>query len=198
MSDDDLRNNSEIYLASIAPRPIGTASIVNAAAQGNEPQPSNIAPGSIAHIRGSKLGLKAESPNLTGDELPFTVAGTTVSVNNQLARLFYVSPDDVVFVVPRGLANGPAQFLVTNSEGLSSMAEANISSVAPGIFTVNADGRGEAVALNADTFLRGPFDPSSGALRLALFATGVAQANSVSVTINGRCKPWSKLWRQRD
>ena len=166
VSDDDLRNNSEIYLASIAPRAIGAATIVSAAAKGNEPQPANIAPGSVAHIRGSKLALKTEAANLIGDELPFMVAGTTVTVNNQLARIFYVSPDEVVFVVPNGLANGPAQFIVTNSEGLSSMAEANISPTAPGIFTVTGDGRGEAVALNSDTFVRGPFDPSNGALRL--------------------------------
>src|SRR6185369_15027710 len=113
-------------------------------------------------------------------------AGTTVSVNNQLARLFYVSPDEIVFVVPSGLANGQAQFVVTNSEGLSSMAEATISPIAPGIFTVSGDGRGEAIALNADTLLRGPFDPSNGALRVTIFATGIARANSVAVTIKGR------------
>jgi len=186
VSDDDLRNNNEIYLASIAPRAIGAATIVNAAARGNEPQPSHIAPGSVAHIRGSKLALKTEAAKLNGDELPFAVAGTTISVNNQLASIFYVSPEEVVFVVPAGLANGPAQFLVTNAEGLLSMAEATISTTAPGLFTVAGDGRGEAVALNSDTLVRGPFDPSSGALRLTLFATGAAKATNVSATINGR------------
>jgi uncharacterized protein (TIGR03437 family) len=186
VSDDDLRNNSEIYLASIAPRSVGTATIVNAAAKGNEPQPSHIAPGSVAHIRGSKLALKTEAAILNGDELPFTVAGTTVTVNNQLARIFYVSPDEVVFLVPSGLANGPAQFVVTNSEGLSSMAAATISPTAPGVFTVSGDGRSDAIALNSDTLLRGPFDPSNGALRITIFATGLARANNVAVTINGR------------
>ena len=186
VSDDDLRNNNEIYLASIAPRAIGAATIVNAAARGNEPQPSHIAPESVAHIRGGKLALKTEAAKLDGAELPFTVAGTTISVNNQLARIFYVSPDEAVFVVPSGLASGPAQFLVTNSEGLSSMAEATISTTAPGIFTVASDGRGEAIALNSDTFVRGPFDPSSGLLRLTIFATGAAKASNLSATINGR------------
>jgi uncharacterized protein (TIGR03437 family) len=186
VSDDDLRNNSEIYLASIAPRAIGTATIVNAAARGNEPQPTHIAPESVAHIRGAKLALNTETAKLNNAELPFTVGGTTVSVNNQLARIFYVSPDEVVFVVPPGLANGPAQFVVTNSEGLSSIAEATISPTAPGIFTIAGDGRGEAIALNSDTLLRGPFDPSNGALRLTIFATGIARASSVVVSINGR------------
>src|SRR6185369_13083072 len=59
VSDDDLRNNSEIYLAIVAPRPIGVATVFNAAAVGTEPQPMLIAPGSIASMHGSTLALAA-------------------------------------------------------------------------------------------------------------------------------------------
>ncbi|HKG59447.1 MAG TPA: lamin tail domain-containing protein [Pyrinomonadaceae bacterium] len=159
VSDDDLRNNSEIYVASIAPRPVGAATVVNAAA----PQLANIAPGSIASIRGNALG-------------------TTVTVNGQAAQIFYASPAEVVFVVPSGLVAGSAEFLVTNADGLQSKAEAVISPTAPGVFN-NA---GEAIILNSDTLTRGPFDPSKGELRLSIFVTGVAQAGSVAVTINGK------------
>ena len=79
VSDDDLRNNSEIYVAEISPRPVGAATVMNGAAQGREPQPANIAPGSIASIRGNALG-------------------TTVTVNGQAAQIFYASPAEVVFV----------------------------------------------------------------------------------------------------
>jgi uncharacterized protein (TIGR03437 family) len=174
VSDDDLRNNSEIYVATIAPRAVGTASVVNAAA----PQLTNIAPGSIASIRGNALAVKTEA----NGELPFVVAGTSVTVNGQPARIFYVSPGEVVFVVPSELVAGPAQFLVTNADGLQSKAEAIISAAAPGVFNV----AGEAIILNSDTLTPGPFDPSKGELRLSIFVTGVAQARSVSVTINGQ------------
>jgi len=174
VSDNDLRNNSEIYVASIAPRTIGEATVVNAAA----PQLPNIAPGSIASIRGNALALNTE----TAEDPPFAVAGTDVKVNGQAARIFYVSAGEVVFVVPSGLAAGSAQFLVTNADGLSSKAEAVISPTAPGVFSVG----GEAIILNSDTLMPGPFDPSNGKLRLSIFATGVARANSVSVTINGK------------
>jgi uncharacterized protein (TIGR03437 family) len=159
VSDDDLRNNSEIYVASIAPRPVGEATVVNAAA----PELANIAPGSIASIRGSALG-------------------PSVTVNSQAAQIFYSSPQEVVFLVPSGLIVGPAQFLVTNADGLQSKAEAIISSTAPGVFN-NA---GEAVILSSDTLTPGPFDPSKGSLRLSIFVTGVARAGNVSVTINGK------------
>jgi uncharacterized protein (TIGR03437 family) len=171
VSDDDLRNNSEIYLAAVAPRPIGVASVVNAAADGNEPDPSLIAPGSIASIRGSALA---------------SLGATVVTVNGRSAKIFYAAADEVVFVVPGELSPGPAEFLVTNGDGLSSKAQANISAAAPGVFTVAGDGRGEAIVLNSDTLSPAPFDPSNGQLRLSIFATGAARAKNVSVTICGR------------
>lgn len=186
VSDNDLRNNSEIYLATIAPRPIGAATVLNAAAGGNEPEPTRIAAGSIATIRGSALSVRTEMAALTGGELPFSVAGTTVTVNSQAARIFYVSADEVVFLVPGTLANGPAEFLVTNLDGLSSKAEAVISAAAPGVFTAAGDGRGDAIVLDSDTLMIGPFDPSKGNLRLSIFATGAVRAKDVSVTINGK------------
>jgi len=171
VSDDDLRNNSEIYLAAIAPRPIGVAGVLNAAAQGNEPDRTLIAPGSIATIRGSALTSLGE---------------TTVTVNGRSAKIFYAGAEEVVFVVPDQLAAGPAEFVVNNGDGLVSKAEANILPAAPGVFTTTADGRGQAIILNSDTLNPGPFDPSNGLLRLSIFATGVAHAINVSVTICGK------------
>ena len=172
VSDDDFRNNSEIYLATIAPRSIGTATVINAAAGGNEPESTRIAPGSIAKIRGTALISKTERP--------------TVKVNDRSAEIIYASAEEVIVVVPDELASGPAEFLVTNAEGLSSRAEAIISSAAPGVFTVTGDGRGDAIILDADTLTIAPFDPSNGKLRLSIFATGVIQATHVSVTINAK------------
>ena len=187
VSDDDFRNNSEIYLASIAPRPdFGSATILNAAAQGHEPDPARIAAGSIASIHGTTLAFRSKAADFAGGDLPFTVAGTTVKVNGQPARIFYAAPDEVVFVVPNGLSNGPAEFVVTNSEGFSSKAVAHIATAAPGVFTASGDGRGEAIVLNSDTLTPGPFDPSKGQLRVSIFATGVAEGKNVSVTIRGR------------
>lgn len=188
VSDDDFRNNSEIYLASIEPRPaFGAATVVNAASQGREPEKSTqVAPGSIATIRGAALAFRTEAAMFAGSEPPFTVAGTQVKVNGQDARVFYASPEEVVFVVPDGIANGRAEFVVTNADGFSSKAEAVVSTSAPGIFTALGDGRGEAIILDSDTLAPGAFDPSHGELRLSVFATGVAHAKKISVTIKGK------------
>lgn len=188
VSEEDFRNNSEIYLASIAARPdFGPATVLNAASQGREPEKNTqIAPGSIATIRGNALAFRIEAAEFTGDEPPITVAGTHVGVNGQTAKIFYASPEEVVFAVPVGLANGPAEFVVTNSDGFSSKAVATISAGAPGIFTTSGDGRGAAIILNSDTLTPAPFDPSQSQLRLSVFATGTSHAKNVSLTIKGK------------
>ena len=185
VSDDDLRNNSEIYLSSIEARPeFGAATVRNAASLGREPgETTRIAPGSIATIRGSAIALRTETVK-TGPAL--VLAGTTVKVNGHPARMLYATTDEVLFVVPNGLLNGPAEFVVTNSEGFSSKAVANLSAAAPGVFTVKGDGSGEGIILASDTLIATPFNPSNGQLRLSIFATGVAQAQNLLVTIKAK------------
>ncbi len=191
VADQDFGNNSEIYVASVAARPqFGHATVVNEAALGKEPD-HKIAPGSIASVRGSVLAFKT-GWGISTDEMrisaepPFVVADSTVKVNGHAARMLYASPQEVIFIVPDGLADGPAEFVVTNSEGFPSKAEAIISRAAPGVFTVSANGEGEAIALDADTQTAGPFDPTSGRTRISIFATGASHAANVSVTINGQ------------
>ena len=186
VADNDLGNNSEIYLALPAPRAqFGVAAVLNAAALGSEPvQPATIAPGSLATIRGAALAFRTETGISTNP--PFALAGTTVKVNSQAARIFYASPEEVIFIVPEGLAEGPAEFVVTNADGFSSQGAALIATGGPGIFTVKGDGTGEAIVLDSDTQTAGPFDPSNGDRRLSIFATGVSHAGNVAVTINGQ------------
>lgn len=167
---NDFENNSEIYLASLPPRPeSGVGTVLNAAALGNEPiQPARIAPVSIAIIRGSAL------------------TGASVKVNGFVAQTLFTTPQEVVFVAPDDLADGPAEFVATNADGFEIKAAAMIARTAPGVFTVSGDGEGEAIVLDSDTFVAAPFDPTNGHLRLSIFATGVAHAQSVLVTINGQ------------
>jgi uncharacterized protein (TIGR03437 family) len=188
VSDPELGNNSEIYLASLTPRPqFGAATVFNAAAKENAAGALvQVAPGSIASIKGSALALRTEATKLSGGDPPFMLAGTTVRVNGQPARILYVSPAEVVIVVPKGLSAGSADFVTTNADGFSSKGVATISPAAPGIFTVAGDGRGDAIILNSDTLMPAPLDPSDGQLRLTIFATGVANVSDVSLTVDGQ------------
>ena len=189
VASNDMANNCEIYLAPLGPRAaFGVATVVNAAARGNEPSiVKAIAPGSIASIRGNPLAYKTEQAKLSpGGSLPLILAGTTVLIGGQQARIIYVSPEEVSVVVPPNASIGPAEIVVTNSDGFQLKAAAIISPVAPGVFTLGGDGHGEGVILNADTLVAGPFDPTNGQLRLTIFCTGVRNASHLLVNIAGR------------
>lgn len=151
--------------------------VLNAAALGNEPaEETRIAPGSIASFRGNSLG-------------------STVTVNGVAAMVFFASPTEVIFVVPENVALGPAEIVVTSADGFASKAAAIVSSAAPGVFTISADGKGEGIVLDADDLTAGPFDPTNGQRRLSIFATGVRHASSVSVTIGGQPTPVETVGR---
>ncbi len=78
--------------------------------------------------------------------LPNSLAGTTVVVRDsanvdRVARLFFVSPGQINFLMPAGLANGAAMVIVTNGEGKLATGAVNIAGVAPSMFAANANGR---------------------------------------------------------
>ena len=185
VSSNSFANNSEIYLASVSPRPaFGPLSILNGAAGDTQPGVDTIiAPGSIAMARGAALAFTTQeaAPGADGS-FPLRVSGTMLTVNGRPAQIFFASPEQVNFCVPAATEVGLAEIIVTNADGFISKDTVSIEPVAPGVFNTN----GEGVVLNADTLQVGPFDPGGGTLRLSLFATGVRHAVNASVTAAGR------------
>jgi uncharacterized protein (TIGR03437 family) len=79
--------------------------------------------------------------------LPTTLAGTAVRIldsagKEALAGLFFVSPTQVNYLMPSGLAAGLATITIVASDGISSIARAQIAPVNPGIFTADSSGTG--------------------------------------------------------
>ncbi len=186
-----LENKSEIYATGTAARPSsgGLTSILNQASLGHEPSPVKaVAPNSIAAAFGSALANTTQQSQRQADgTFPTNVGGTTVTVNGRAAQIFFVAPDRVHFLVPpQTEVGGNAEVVVTNADGFSSRGNVPILLAAPGIFTRTGDGIGEGVILNTDTSATGPFDPTSGNLRLSIFSTGVRNAITTTVNIAGR------------
>jgi len=83
---------------------------------------------------------------------PTTLAGTTVRVTDSagvesLAPLYYVSPGQVNYLLPKGIAPGPAKVVFQAGGGRSYADWVRVESVAPGLFAANASGAGVAAAL---------------------------------------------------
>jgi uncharacterized protein (TIGR03437 family) len=143
----------------------------------------------------------------TSTPLPTTLANTQVAVKDslgteRLAPLFFVSPDQINYQLPSGMATGTATITVLRGNSVASAGAAQISLIAPGIFAANADGQGVAAAIvlrvkadgtqifepvaKLDTgqnkFLPDPIDlgPESDRVFLVLFGTGFRYRSTLS------------------
>src|SRR5437016_1864067 len=105
---------------------------------------NTIAPDSLATIFGANLAQTTASATLDDlGQLPTELGATRVEVDGQEARLFYVSPGQINFVVPGEIAASTTTVLVRSTDtNASQVAAVRIASSAPAIFTSDATGRG--------------------------------------------------------
>jgi uncharacterized protein (TIGR03437 family) len=181
------------------------ASTVNAASF----DATSISSGAIASLYGANLSDNtASTPSAN---LPNSLGNVTVNVKDSVgttyvAPLFFVSAGQINFLVPTGLANGSATATVLKNGSPVAISRLQISSVAPALFSANANGKGVAAAYfatavnpvvfaftcgNADSCVSAPFDLSTapGGAVLVLYGTGIRNntgLGSVTVTIGGR------------
>ncbi len=169
-------------------------------------QGDSVAVESIVTAFGNELATTLAVASST--PLPTELGGTTVRVRDRagkesLAPLFFVSPTQINYQVPLGTAIGLANVIVTNRSGVVSTEVINVVSVAPGVFTADASGRGLPAAvvlrIRADgsqvyediyrfdpaqnRFVAVPIDlgDASDQVVLVLFGTGWRNRSSLSV-----------------
>ncbi len=110
---------------------------------------ADAAPASIVSAFGD--GLATMTAAATTPTLPSLLGGTHVTLRDSAgqevnAPLFFVSPQQVNYLVPAGLAEGLATVTITNAAGASSRGLLNLTRVAPAIFTADASGKGYPAA----------------------------------------------------
>ena len=91
----------------------------------------------------------AQTTSLT---FPATLAGAAVTITDsngvkQTAPLFYVSPTQINFVAPKGLATGSGTVTITNSAGTSASFPTKIAQVSPSLFAADSSGKGAPAAV---------------------------------------------------
>ena len=168
----------------------------------------NFAPDELVSLFGSNLANTTVQAATV--PLPPSLGGDTVSVTDSAgvvrpAGLYLVSPGQINFVIPSGTAPGAALITVTNSNapaGAVIPIPITIASVAPGLFTASANGKGLAAAqiirVRADgtqtteSVSATPINIGSDTLYLVLYGTGIRNRKSngiVTCTINGQSLP---------
>ena len=112
-------------------------------------QQGPVAPDSIVAAFGNGLAVGTQSASTL--QLPFLILGTSVQVRDSLgisrqAPLFFVSPQQVNYLIPLGTAVGEAHFTISSGDGKTSAGTIQVAPVSLGIFSANADGKGVAAA----------------------------------------------------
>jgi len=145
-------SGTEIFLFKIPnPPDVSEGGVVNNGSFA--PSPAPVAPGSIAAVFGTNLNdgtLVLGSSFGANGRLTTTLGGSSASVNNIPASLFYSTPGQLGIQIPFEVTGTSATIRVTVAGQTSAPRAFAIDTVAPGIFTTTADGRGTAAVLHQD------------------------------------------------
>jgi uncharacterized protein (TIGR03437 family) len=170
-----------------------------------------VAPDSLGSIFGTNLASTKEQA--VSQPLPFSLGGVTITVQDSAGtsasvRLLYVSPEQINFLMPSGLATGVATFTITGGARSPLTTIGAVGQVAPALFSMSGNGSGLAAATAVRVMAGNPvlqtpvplFDcsnPTCTALPidvgldapvyLTLYGTGIRNVSSldhVLVTIN--------------
>jgi uncharacterized protein (TIGR03437 family) len=143
-----LRGSTDLFLLRLADltAPPPALTIVSAASY----RGGAVAPDSIAAAFGRAFADSVLLPE--AGTLPTILGGLSVELldaagSPHQARIFFVSPGQINFLVPAQAAPGHATITIRGPNSLEVSAPVQIAAVAPGIFTAEASGRGVAAAL---------------------------------------------------
>ncbi len=165
------------------------ASVVNAATyQASVP----VAQGSLASLFGG--GLTGETATVSSATWPKTAANRQLVINDDLqAPIYYIGPTQVNFQVPSNTPLGAVRIAVRTADTGELVAGGSllVSAAAPGIFTANQAGTGQAAVVNQNGTLNSASNPAPAGSTILLYGTGQGQV-SPAVT-DGTAAPSAPL-----
>jgi uncharacterized protein (TIGR03118 family) len=159
-------------LGSLAP-PETILTVVNAASL----QSGTIAPGEMLELTGITIGpspsASAVMPTAGSlGRIASSLAGVTVTLNGAPAPILYTEASQTNIVAPYELAGFSSASLSVTYQGQTFTMQVPVALSAPGIYTSNFSGSGQAVALNSDGTLNSASNPASAGTVITLYATG--------------------------
>lgn len=126
------------------PTAIFTNGVVSAASYASDV----VSPGELVTIFGTNIGPATPAPmNITNGYVDTNLSGVTATVDGTNAPLVYASQNQVTIQVPYEATIGANKNVVVNN-GTAATATVKINPTAPGIFTFDGTGTGQAAALN--------------------------------------------------
>ena len=160
-------------------QPVGPLAAANSASGAT----GSLAPGEIVTLYGSGIGpdqLVQATPGADGLYDP-QLAGTVVTINGIAAPLLYAWTTQTAAIVPYGVTGPSAWATVTYNGMPAGTLTVPVAASAPGVFTADSSGQGQAAALNQDTTPNSPATPAKIGDTIVLFATGEGQTSPPGV-----------------
>jgi uncharacterized protein (TIGR03437 family) len=122
-----------------------------------------------------------EAPPPGADLFPKQLAGTSVTFNGTTGPLLYTSAGQVSAIVPYGVS-GPNVQVVVQYQSLTTAAfTAPLVDSAPALFTTDATGNGQALAVNPGGSMNSPGRPAPVGSFITLYATGEGRTTPAGV-----------------
>ncbi len=141
-----------------------------------------VAPGELIVIFGAGLGPAAMVTAPSGAALPTTLGGTTVMINGKAAPILYSSATMVSAVVPFSVDGLFSANVAVQYQGkTSNVTTVPVYASAPGMFTADGSGAGQATALNSDGTRNSVSNPALVGSIVTFYITGAGQTNAVGV-----------------
>jgi uncharacterized protein (TIGR03437 family) len=181
-----------INVMTTSPNPITISLIANSASGVT----GSIAPGEIVMIKGTGLGPATGtsfSINPNTGLVNSMLGGTTVLFGSYAAPITYTSAGQINAIVPYEIA-GQTQVTmqVTYAGNVSAGVPLMVAGAAPAVFTFNATGSGQAIAVNSDGTINGPSSPAPKGSLVTIYFTGGGQTSPAGTTgsVNGTVLKW--------
>jgi uncharacterized protein (TIGR03437 family) len=186
-------NDSASDVTSINPPPQpAVTTFVNAASAAH-----GMAAGSISSVFG--VNIATSEASAVSLPLPTVLAGSSVQAGAFSAPLFFASPAQINLQIPWELAGQTlAPMTITAGSTVVNQQTVDLVPFAPGIFTVNGTGIGQAVAVLANTsILAAPAtvagsQPATAGVYISIYCTGLgAVSNTPATGAPGQSSPLS-------
>jgi len=152
--------NNAVRMLSPVSASIALSSVTNAASN----LPGAVAPGELVVIYGSGLG-----------------GVQSVLFNGVSAPVLYATPSQVGAVAPYAVSGNSVQVAVQSAGAASAPVAVPVAPTAPGIFTADGSGRGQASATNQNGAYNSASTPAAAGSVVTFYATGQGQTQPPGV-----------------
>jgi uncharacterized protein (TIGR03437 family) len=150
---------------------------------------ATVSPGELVTMFGANIGPAIPATlSIVGGYVSTILGNETVTIGGWSAPILYVSANQVTVQVPYEVALGAGQpVVVTNGANAPANATITVAAAAPGIFTADGSGEGEAAALNTGATsglvtLNSNTNPAKIGDTLSLYLTGEGNYNVVPLS----------------